>query len=340
MRRLLRIAVPVAVIAAILWLGYWSAVLWAVEDRLEAQLARAADRGTRIGIAETSWGGLPERAALRLDGITAEYPDGGRIAVPEASVSLALLSPLWVDAAAAPPVTFSHPGGGGPAVAGQLDAAALGGRVRLDPDRPRITARAEWPKLDVTLGEAATSLSASADSAEATVTLGADDATLEAMVARAVVPVPPDLPLGPTIEAFDLVAHNHGPVPRGPTAAAALAGWRDAGGALEIERLLLDWPPLRLEASGTIRLDAGLRPVGTLDTSVSGFEPILDALAQQGVLPRDQMTMMKLLLGRMAAPGPDGRPTLRLPLAARDGALFLGPVRLRGLPALATTGTS
>lgn len=340
MRRLLRIVVPVIVVAAVLWVGYWSAVLWAFDDRLDAQIVRAAGQGTRLDITETTWEGLPGRAVLRLDGITATYADGGRISVPDGSISLALLSPLWVDAAAAAPVTFSHPGGGGPALDGRLDAASLAGRLRLDADRPRIIARAEWPRLDVTLGDSSTPLSASADSAEATVTLGSEETTLEVAVVRAVVPVPADLPLGSTVEALDLLVNNHGPIPRGPTAATALAAWRDAGGDLEIERLVLDWPPLRLSASGTLRLDETLRPVGTLDTSVSGFEPILEALAAQGALPRDQVTMMQLLLGRMASPGPDGRPTLRLPLAARDGALFLGPVRLRSLPALASSGTS
>lgn len=341
MRRPLRIVLVLIALAAVLWLGYWSAVLWAIEDRLDSQVARAAERGTRIDIGDASWGGLPGRAALDLDQVSATYPDGGRVAVPAASVSLSLLSPLWVDASAAAPVAFGRPAGGGlPAIDGRLDAAALDGRVRLDPDAPKITAKAQWPRLDVTVGDAATPLSASADSAEATVTLGRDEATLEAALTRAVLPVPPDLPLGPTVQSFDLVMHNHGPMPRGATAAAALAAWRDAGGELEIEHMALDWPPLRLTAAGTLRLDETLRPTGTLDTSVSGFEPVLKALGDRGLLPRDQLAMMLLLLGRMAAPGPDGRPTLRVPLAARDGALYLGPVRLRELPALAATGTS
>ena len=134
--------------------------------------------------------------------------------------------------------------------------------------------------------------------------------------------------LGPRIEAAGITVVLLGAIPAGPLA-AALAGWRDNGGTLEVKRFRLAWATLSLNAEGTLALDRELQPMGVLTARIIGFRETVDRLTANGIIrPRQAMTA-KIVLGLLARGSP---PEIKAPISAQDGGLYIGPVRLMGLP--------
>ncbi|MBT5374828.1 MAG: DUF2125 domain-containing protein [Rhodospirillaceae bacterium] len=146
-----------------------------------------------------------------------------------------------------------------------------------------------------------------------------------------VLPEDEDLPLG---SRFDLIQGEAalmgalGPAP----AAAAVQDWRDEGGTLEVLRLNLRWGDLDVEGKGTLALDGEMQPMGALTTSIRGFKPALEALAEKGIIKASQATTAKVILGLLAKRGTDGRKTLSAPLTVQERKLNIGPIHLLDLP--------
>ena len=141
-------------------------------------------------------------------------------------------------------------------------------------------------------------------------------------------------PLGSRIAVAQASADVFGPI-TGETLVDAVESWRQSGGTLEINWLNLIWGALDLRANGTAALDEAMRPLGALTADIRGYEETLEALAEAGLLRRDILPASRVTLNLLARKdASDGRRVLTIPLTAQDGALFLGPVRLTGLPPL------
>lgn len=147
-------------------------------------------------------------------------------------------------------------------------------------------------------------------------------------------------PLGSRIAIVQASADIFGPI-HGESLAQAVESWRQAGGTLEINWLNLVWGALDLRANGTAALDETLRPLGALTADIRGYEETLEALAEAGLVRRDMLPASRVTLNLLARKDTtDGRRVLTIPLTAQDGALFLGPIRLTGLPALLSSPAS
>ncbi|KAF0115313.1 MAG: hypothetical protein FD149_1629 [Rhodospirillaceae bacterium] len=141
-----------------------------------------------------------------------------------------------------------------------------------------------------------------------------------------------DLPVGPRVEAVTLKSEVRGAIPPGDLA-QALAKWREAGGTLEVNSLLIHWPPLKVQASGTLALDEQLQPVGALSARVQGLFEALDSLSRRGVIRARDTSMAKVVLGMLAQPPQEGGPpVISLPLTIQAREMLAGPVRLFRLP--------
>jgi len=114
-----------------------------------------------------------------------------------------------------------------------------------------------------------------------------------------------------------------------------VAAWRDRGGTLEVERLLIDYPPLSLQGNGTLALDGDLQIVGAFSARIQGFFETVERLRRARVIRGPDASMAKVVLGMLAKhPGNGGPATISLPLTVQDRALFAGPVRLIEIPQL------
>lgn len=104
----------------------------------------------------------------------------------------------------------------------------------------------------------------------------------------------------------------------------ALRGWRDAGGAVELDRFTLAWGPLSISGNATVALDDRLQPLIAASTEIAGIGETFDALTAAGAIDSQHGPLGKQLLLGMA--GADGK--LALPITLQDGFLFVGPLKL------------
>ncbi len=142
-------------------------------------------------------------------------------------------------------------------------------------------------------------------------------------------------PFGPEIELVQGRIDIMGAPPRGPAREAAEA-WRDSGGTVDLAGFALRWDGLDISGDGTLALDGELQPTGAMTLSVQGFVTVIDTLVARGVIRPGPAATTRTILGLMAkTPEEGGAPVLKAPLTVQKRRLFVGPVRLAELPAIA-----
>jgi hypothetical protein len=98
---------------------------------------------------------------------------------------------------------------------------------------------------------------------------------------------------------------------------------------IEIEDLDLRWPPVSLAGTGDVMLDDRGRPEGRLEAWWRDLPRLIDHLASLGMVDGNAVPALKLaLLTLPSRKGSDGATERRMPIVARDGRLFLGPVEI------------
>tara|TARA_R110002111_G_scaffold130305_1_gene195133 strand:- start:3075 stop:4121 length:1047 start_codon:yes stop_codon:yes gene_type:complete len=153
------------------------------------------------------------------------------------------------------------------------------------------------------------------------IVLRADDITVDGMA---------DFPLGEHIEDFSISTVLHGKIPRLP-AADTLAIWQDNGGYVDIEALNIKWGESAMTGEGAIALDDRMRPLGKLETRISGYGAILAALTDSRQLDAQTARTIGFGLNLLSREDDDGKRYIALPLSAQDGGMYLGPVFLMRL---------
>ena len=124
-----------------------------------------------------------------------------------------------------------------------------------------------------------------------------------------------------------------GAVPSGGPVRDRLAVWRDTGGVLDVLSFKLDWPPLDIEADGTVAVDQGFRPVGAFTADIVGYNDLIDALVDVGSVSRNQASIASTVLDVMADQDAEtGERRLTVPVTVQNGTLFVGPVPLMPVP--------
>ena len=115
---------------------------------------------------------------------------------------------------------------------------------------------------------------------------------------------------------------------------AGIRQWRDAGGVAQLKAAEIDWGPLKLNAAGTLALDAQDRLIGSLTANLLGYEGLIKGLQGAGQLNKDEARAANTGLGviAMAAGGKDGE--LTLPMVLQNGEMFVGPLRIAKLKPL------
>lgn len=115
----------------------------------------------------------------------------------------------------------------------------------------------------------------------------------------------------------------------------AIEAWRTNGGALEVRRVFLDWPPLTIAGDGTLALDENLQPIAAFSTRITGFGETLTAMQQQGMLDRNQAASALMVLNLLSSNSSNsGRAEISLPLSVQDQRLSIGPFDMMTLPRL------
>eukprot|EP00435_Cladocopium_sp_Y103_P078270 s1_g2009.t1 len=98
------------------------------------------------------------------------------------------------------------------------------------------------------------------------------------------------------------------------------------GTTLAISDFALEWGPIEMTGEGEVKLDSLGRPEGRFRTSVGNLDGLIDALVSADIVSRQSARLA--FAGMVALSGLQGEEAgrVRLPVAMKDGVLFLGPV--------------
>jgi hypothetical protein len=147
------------------------------------------------------------------------------------------------------------------------------------------------------------------------------------------VQLPPDYAFPPRIDSLNLTGQASGEWKPGPPS-KAIPAWVESGGAFDFRLLDFQWDKIRADGDGTLTLDKQMRPLGAMSANVQGFTSIVDALVAGRQIRANDGNMAKIALGALAKPGAGGNPTVKVPVSAQDGRLYIGPVAAAVLPPL------
>ncbi len=114
---------------------------------------------------------------------------------------------------------------------------------------------------------------------------------------------------------------------------ADLAAWRDRGGVVDVRRLAVRHGALAFDGDGTVTLDADMQPLAAFTVRVRGHDRAIDALVAAGAVKPRPAALAKAALALLAAGQGGGE--LKAALSIQDRRLYLGPVAVARLPAIA-----
>ncbi len=316
--------------AAIGWIAYWNIVAGAAEQRIRAWMSEQQTQGASANVGRIVRHGFPVLLRLELQNPSYAPARGGwRIDTERADLHLNLLNTEHLTLEAMAPIAVSRAGGAVTNVTAdaliatlrtERGALALGGieadnlvlddpaeegqtRVRKVVLNVRPDARAAGD-YQVSFDTQALTLPRPVRSFEA---FGQDVSALRAAMVvthgAALMDAAPGDPLGP---------------------------WRDAGGRLRFEALVLNWGPLATTGSGEGGLDAERRLEGALNLPIEQPAPVLRAIAGGANVNQSARQALTLLAVSYELSGDD----LTLDIDARDGWLRLEGLTVRPLPAV------
>ena len=335
--RPISLAVALLLLLVLAYTGWWVAASAQLRRAVSDVMAAQQAQGNSVTPAEPAIGGFPLRLSLRLDQARWQRSDGMLVEAGSLEAWARPWDPLRVtlhlDNGAR--VVGPPPGGAESALAltapagdGELLLNRQGGiqqwKIRLD--QPRLESggllgplTASGLELSWTVPELP---AATANAVTGTFNLLARAITLPG-------PVPP--PLDTEMQEIALEAQLHGILPPHPDP-AALRGWSEAGGTVEVTGFRLLWSGMDLRGNATLALDGMLQPQMAGSAELSGADALADMMVARGTLNRDQGKAMKTALGFLSQQQPDGRRAVRVPVTIQNRAFSIGPIRIGDLP--------
>lgn len=294
----LRMFLPLAIVVvlAVLWSGYWFVASGTARDRLAAERASLAAQGITLACTDEAWGGYPFHFefSCRSPILTV----AGRTELRSADLLLVALAyaPWQVAALIDGPTTVTGAGLMPTEVMHQRALAA----VTFDKAwLPSFSL--EVPALSVgKLGTAGKLLLFTRPAAA-----GGNDVAL------------------------DLTAVTYTPDGKPPVGidSTSLRATLQEDESFRIDKVELSQGALRYWGSGTLALDAQHRLSGQIDTETNDSQALLAIAGPQLGLSDGKLANLRTVLGLL------GNGT-KLPIIARDGALFVGPFQVTELKPL------
>lgn len=334
-----RLILPVLGILGLLigaYTGYWLWLAAQVERAVADWTGRQEARGWTVAGLNPEVRGYP--TAVRLDGtrLRLEGPDGTMWQAADWALAAAPWSPRTLDVTAAGqrvriPAPVGAAGGLG-AVDGSSRAMDM--TVQVDLSGQITGVEGTLAAIDLTLpGQPQVRIAETAVFGEFPHSgrMDEDPARLELQLREVALDPAPFPDVSDTAERWSLSLHVPAPVP-GSLTAPALSRWQAAGGGVVVESIEAVWSSLEFSGEGRLSLTPALQPRGQIDTRTRGWDIVLDALVDTGVLNEQQAGFNRLGLSLFSSRAEDGTQVLELPLILSEGWLSLGPLRLAPLP--------
>ncbi|ACJ01428.1 DUF2125 domain-containing protein [Rhodospirillum centenum] len=336
---------PAAVVLAFILLvvlsytAWWASAASALRGQVERWIAERRAEGAEIAYDALAVGGYPLRLAVTAEALSLRRADGLTATAGRLELYAEPWAPLDLHAEAAEGLSLALPAAGArpaltltaPQAEGQAglatDGRVLTAEVRLE--APVVTQAADGDgTAAVTAAWVALALERPAEPPADHTATGLD---VRLDLSSLTLPQPPSPALGPTLGQVALHLRVTGMPPAALTE-PEVRRWSSAGGTVELDALTAIWGPLDLSVTATLALDGNLQPIGAGTLRTPEPDRLVDALAAAGDLRRNQAAIARATLGLLAAPGPDGRRTVQVPVTVQDGRLTVGPVPVLTLP--------
>lgn len=314
---------------AVLWSAGWFYVRARAGSEMDRWLAREAEAGRTWTCADRSIAGYPFRIELRCSAVRFARADS-RFAIGPVTAVVQVYQPRHVVFEATGPFTVEQGD-----LAGDLAWTRLEGslhalkdgftRASLVAEAPRIRVTGAGPE-PVTVAARHLELHARPTpgrfESDGAVDLSVSLAQAEAPMADAFVGnrAPADLALEATI--------NRATILRTGAVARELETWRRADGSLEIGSLSIVKGDRRLQAKGTLAIDAAHRPEGQLDVRAAGLEALVGGIVGQRFGADRGALVGNLIGGLLGARRPKDADPTQSPEPGETALKTLPPIRL------------
>ncbi|HKM64583.1 MAG TPA: DUF2125 domain-containing protein [Acidisphaera sp.] len=344
-----RVSTALLLIFAVALVGefaYWRVAVDRLQTGFDDWAAARTRAGWTIRAGKPVAGGWPLSATLTMPDVTlsatgATLPVGVSWHADKASLSVDLFSPthLRIEPDGAQSLRF----GDGPAIPYEADRLTVS--VPLNEPGPTSEVEVRGSGIEGKKGADAdaTGFGVELLSAHlrATADANAKEPAFAAVIAAESVSVRPDAvaPLGAAfgdrMPSVVIEALLTGPVPPPGDPAQRARQWRDAGGRLDITRIVLGWGTLALHGRGSMTLDAGLQPSGSGDAQVVDYSAAIDSLTRAHVIGAGAALSARAVLSvvSQASDNSDIR-SADVPVTLKDGILMLDRFPLVRVPAL------
>lgn len=314
--------------AAIGWATYWHIVAGTAESRIHALLAQQNAQGAQASVARIVRHGFPALLRLELRGVSYAPARGGWSAASERTdLHIDLLKTEHLILEAEAPIAFTRESGAVTTLAAEALVASLrtsGGALAvagIEADNLTL----DDPAAEGVLSARKIVLNLRPDARAAGEYQLAFDATALSLPR----PVRSFEAFGTDIEDMRAaIVIEHGAELLQGAQADPLGPWRDAGGQLRFEALMLDWGPLEASGHGAGGLDENRRLQGTLTLPIERPGPIFSAIAEGPNVNASTRRALSLLATSFALSGD----TITLDVEAQDGVLRLEGLGVRALP--------
>lgn len=322
--------IPWAIFALIAagWVTYWNIAANSAEQRLRAAVTEQSATGASASIGQITRHGFPALLRLELHDVSYAPARGGwRATTPLAEMHVELLNPQHIIFKARAPIAVARSNGEVTNITADTliaswrtsgEALAVAGieadNLALDDPAKEGVLRAQKLVLNVRPDPRAAGQYQVAFDAQALTlprpvrsfeAFGQDIAALRAAI---------------VVEQADALSHGAEGDPLGP--------WREAGGKLRFEALVLNWGPLETTGHGEGSLDAERRLQGALTLPIEHPGPVLQAIARGENVSDDARRAIGLLATAFALSGDD----ITLDAYANNGVLRLEGISVRTLP--------
>ena len=338
-RKVLWSFIGAVIASALIYGGLWAALAFGARDIAEDWIAEQRKNGWAIAMSAQRVDGFPRWPVIELDdvAVTAPLEEGAwswsaeRVTLVPATFDLTQLTVRTPGRH-----TFSAPW----FVNGPLIATAARADFEIDLDAGGRSQRGHVILEDAEVLDAQRIPLVRTSLLDLELTLTPSTRRTDGVFARFsgrgnnVRPAMNLRPFDPVIRTVQLDADLVGEIRPGRLQ-DTLEAWRAGGGTLEMRRVLLEWPPLTIEAGGTVALDETLQPIAAFSSRITGFNEGLRALEANGAIKQGQAASAQVILGLLAKTPPGGNaPELQVPLSVQDQRLTVGPFEVMDVPAV------
>jgi hypothetical protein len=143
------------------------------------------------------------------------------------------------------------------------------------------------------------------------------------------------MPLGRRLASVSFDATLRRGLPAAPMTTQSLAAWRDAGGALMLQRLAVGYGPLGIAGQGRFGLDQRLQPSGEATVQVLGYAQTLQALATAHLITSHESQTVGAVLALLArTPEGGGTPRVDVTVSLQNQTVTIAGFPLLRVPAI------